>query len=104
MGRPLTASVPHKLGRDEARRRIEGGFTALQRNMTGGLGGLVSFQRRWEGDRLHFEGGSLGQRVSGRLDVLEDTVQIEVDLPELLAAIADKVLGRLKQGTRKLLE
>lgn len=56
-----------------------------------------------KGDRLHFEGGALGQRISGRLDVLADSVQIQVDLPELLAAIADRIVGKLKQGTQKLL-
>jgi hypothetical protein len=42
--------------------------------------------------------------LTGRLDVLADSVKIEVDLPEILAAIADKIAGRLKTEGQKLLE
>jgi hypothetical protein len=104
MARPMTASIPHKLGKEEAHRRIASGFADLQRQLTGGMLGMFSVQERWEGDRLHFEGGGLGQKITGRLDVLADSVQVEVDLPEILAAIADRVMGKFKQEAHKLLE
>jgi putative polyhydroxyalkanoate system protein len=104
MGRPVTVNIPHTLGKDEARRRIEDGFTNMQRQMTGGMVGMVSFQQHWEGDRLNFEGSGLGQKISGRLDVLAESVQIQVDLPEMLAAIADRITGKLRTETQKLLE
>lgn len=104
MARPVTVNIPHTLGKDEARRRIEEGFGRMRQQMTGGLGGMLAFQDRWEGDRLHFEGGGLGQKLTGRLDVMADSVQIQLDLPEILAAIAERIAGRLKQEGRKLLE
>ena len=104
MGRPLTANIPHKLGKDEAHRRIADGFGNLQRSLTGGMLGMFSVRERWEGNCLHFEGGGLGQKITGRLDVLEDSVQVQVDLPELLAAIADRITARFTQETQKLLE
>jgi hypothetical protein len=104
MGRPVTASVPHTLGKEEARRRIAEGFANAGQQMGSGMLGMLSFQERWEGDRLHFEGGGLGQKISGRLDVLPDSIQIQVDLPELLAMLADKITGKLKQQTQLLLE
>lgn len=76
----------------------------MRNQMTGGLGMMLSMQERWEGDRLHFEGGGLGQKLSGRLDVLADSVRVELDLPEFLAAIADKIAGRLRIEGQKLLE
>lgn len=102
MSRPITVSIPHELGREEARRRIEAGFGSLGEQL--GTGGLrMTFTERWEGDRLHFTGRTLGQTVSGRVDVMEDAVQVEVILPRLLAALAEKVRGRLAaQGTRLL--
>jgi hypothetical protein len=103
MGRPVTVNIPHTLGKDEARRRIESGFGNLRQQMTGGLGGLLAFQERWEGDRLQFEGGGLGQKITGRLDVLADSVRIELDLPEMLAMIADRIAGTLKKEGQKLL-
>jgi hypothetical protein len=103
MVRPIAISIPHSLSRDEARRRIEEGFAGLQRQMTGGLG-MVSFHQNWEADRLQFEGGLLGQKISGRLEIQSDSIQIQIDLPELLAALADRVAAALKKETRKLLE
>ena len=104
MARPVTVNIPHALGKEEARRRIEEGFGQMRQQMTGGMGAMVAFQERWEGDRLHFEAGGLGQKLTGRLDVMADSVRIELDLPEILAALADKIVGRLKTEGQKLLE
>ena len=108
MARPVTVSIPHALGKDEARQRIEKGFGQLRQQMAGGvggvLGGMVAFQERWEGDRLHFEGTGLGQKMTGRLDVRDNAVEIQLDLPEILAAIADRITGKLKTEGQKLLE
>jgi hypothetical protein len=104
MPRAVTVNIPHTLGKDEARRRIDDGFGRMRQQMTGGLGAMLAFQERWEGDRLHFEASGLGQKLTGRLDVLSDCVQIELDLPELLAALADGISGRLQQEGQKLLE
>ena len=104
MARPVTVNIPHKLGKAEARRRIEEGFGRLRQQMTGGIAGMVTFQERWEGDRLHFEGSGLGQKMTGRLDVLPDSVRVEVDLPEILAAMADLITGRIQKEGQKLLE
>ena len=104
MARPVSVTIPHNLGKDEARRRIEEGFGRMRQQMTGGMGAMLSFQDRWEGDRLHFEGSGLGQKMTGRLDVRADAVDIQIDLPEILAAIADKITGRLKTEGQKLLE
>jgi Putative polyhydroxyalkanoic acid system protein (PHA_gran_rgn) len=104
MARPVTASIPHSLGKEEARRRIAEGFGRMRQQMIGGIGAMLSCEERWEGDRLHFEAGGLGQKATGRLDVMEDSVRIELDLPEMLAALADKIVGRLKTEGQKLLE
>lgn len=104
MSRPVSVSIPHALGKDEARRRIEEGFGRMRQQMTSGLGAMMSFQERWEGDRLHFEGGGLGQKMTGRLDVRAEAVEIQLDLPEILAAIAEKITGKLKSEGQKLLE
>lgn len=104
MAAPLTINIPHSLGKDEARRRIEQGFAGIQQQMAGGAMRLVSFQQRWEGERLHFEGSAFGQRITGRLDVLSNSVQIQIDFPALLAAIADCIKSGLTKKTQKLLE
>jgi hypothetical protein len=104
MARPVTVNLPHSLGKDEAHRRIEQGFGRLQQQLGGGLAGMLQFTNRWEGDRLNFEGTGLGQKIAGRLDVLADSVHVELDLPEMLAALADKIAGALQKEGQKLLE
>ena len=101
MAKPVIVNIPHDLGRDEARRRLETGFGRI-RDQIGAFG--VSFQERWEGDRLYFEGGRFGQKIAGRIDVLQDSVRLEVDLPWILAGIADKLQGRVQKEGRLLLE
>jgi hypothetical protein len=46
----------------------------------------------------------VGQSVAGRLDVLEEAVRMEVDLPPFFAMIADKVKGRLQKEGQLMLE
>src|SRR4051812_23237805 len=108
MARPVSVSIPHSLGKVEARKRIETGFGQLRNQMSGGLSGalgsMVKFQETWEGDRLSFVGTGLGQKISGRLDVRENAVDIQLDLPEILAALADRITGKLKTEGQKLLE
>lgn len=100
MAKPVIVNIPHDLGRDEARRRLESGFGRI-RDQIGALG--VSFQERWEGDRLHFDGGRFGQKIAGRIDILPDSVRVEVDLPWILASIAEKLQGRLQKEGQLLL-
>ncbi len=104
MSRPIAVTLPHQLGRAEARRRIEQGFAHLVGQMTGGLGAMLAHHERWEGDRLHFEAGALGQKMTGRLDVLDDSVRVEIDLPAILAALAERIVGRLKHEGQNLLK
>jgi hypothetical protein len=104
MAKPVTIDIPHNLGTDEARRRIATGFARLRSQMTGGLGNMISFQERWDGDCLHFEGSAVAQKLTGRLDIKNDSVQMQLDLPEILAAIADRIRRKLQEEGRKLLE
>ena len=100
MAKPIVVSIPHELGREEARRRIEEGIGRI----THQFGEGVKRTKAWEGDCLAFSAKVVGQAVAGRLDVLEDAVRMEVDLPPFFAMIADKVKGRLKKEGQLMLE
>lgn len=103
MARPVTVRIPHELGKDEARQRIERGFGSIEEQLGGGSL-KMKLQERWEGDRMHFTGGTFGAKVSGHLDVMEDEVVVEVVLPALLAALAETVKDRLRRQGTLLLE
>ena len=102
MSKTITVSIPHDLGKAEARRRIEEGFGKLGAQMGGE--GLMSVTRAWEGDRLSFAAKVLGQGITGRLDVQDKLVRMEVDLPNVLGMIANKIKGRLQKEGHLLLE
>lgn len=101
MSKPVIVNVPHELGREEARRRLHGGFGRI-RDQIGGK--ALAFEEHWDGERMHFRAGALGQKVTGRVDVFEKSVRIEVDLPWILASIAEKLQGRLQKEGTLLLE
>ena len=102
MARAVTVRIPHELGKDEARRRIDSGFGSIEEQLGGSL--KMRFENRWEGDRMHFTGGTFGHKVRGHVDVHEDEAVVEVVLPTLLAALAEKVKGQLRRQGTLLLE
>jgi hypothetical protein len=101
MPKPLVINIPHELGREEAKRRLERGFGQIREQIGGKA---LAFEERWEAGCLHFSAGAFGQRVTGRADVLEESVRLELDLPWMLAAIAEKLQRRVKQAGTLLLE
>jgi putative polyhydroxyalkanoate system protein len=100
MTKVVTVTIPHELGRAEARKRVDAGFDDLSRHL-GGLGGV---SRSWEGDRLNFAFAAMGQAISGTLDVADRGIRLEVLLPNLLAMMAGKLKGRLHKEGQLLLE
>src|SRR5215212_4504557 len=100
MSKPITVTIPHQLGRIEARRRLEQGFGRIREQISGRA---VDVEESWQGDRLSFRAGVLGQSITGHLDVMDDSVRVEVDLPWFLASIAEKMKGRLQHEGQLLL-
>jgi hypothetical protein len=100
MADPVVVDIPHKLGRAAARARIAGGVGTIAEIVPGG----GHFEQRWEGDTLHFTVSAMGQKVSSRVDVLDDKVHAEVDLPPMLALFAGKIREKLTEKGTKLLK
>lgn len=101
MSKAITLTIPHELGRTEARRRIDEGFASLAQHMGAAAGVLT---KDWSGDHLNFAVAALGQRISGSIEVEDASVRLEVLLPNLLAMMAERVRGRLKKEGQLLLE
>ena len=101
MSKPVVVSIPHRLGREEASRRIKSGFGHASSQFAGILN--IS-QQEWAGDRLTFRASALGQDAAGSVDVREDHVLIEVTLPWLLAKIAERLVPAIRREGVLLLE
>ncbi|KRE20784.1 hypothetical protein ASE66_08105 [Bosea sp. Root483D1] len=97
MKRPVIITISHSLGRDAARRQLQGGVGKV-RDKLGGFG-MQLVDETWQGDTLQFGVAALGQTVSGKIEVEDALVRVEVMLPLLLAVFAEKLkLGVEKQG------
>ena len=92
MSRPLIVSIPHKFGRQEARRRLDAGVARLRPE-------LSVFLRRldyhWEDDTLKFIASALWQQITGRIEVLDDAVRVEIDLPWAMQLLRDTIARRV---------
>jgi hypothetical protein len=100
MSKPLVVSIPHNLGKAEATRRLQTGVGQLKQQFSGQI---ASFDEQWQADRMSFKVGAMGQTVTGHLDIQEDAVRVEVQLPWILAMAAEKARGFIqKQGTLML--
>jgi hypothetical protein len=85
MPAPLIVSIPHRLGRAEATRRLKGGLARAATSVPV----LSVDEERWEDDRMIFRVRALGQAASGHVDVADDHVRVEVTLPALLQRFAE---------------
>ena len=101
MQRPINVALPHKLGREEARRRIAANIGKLESHIPGG----ADVSSRWEGDTLKLDIGTMGQSVESEIAVDEALVHCRIQLPGLLSLFAAPIEAMLtKRGGDLLLE
>jgi hypothetical protein len=102
MASPININIPHQLGVEEAKRRIERGFGELQSQIAAVR--VADVHKAWEGDLMRFGMKVAGQGLTGRLTVLASAIHIEIELPGILGAIANTIKGRLQKHGQLLLE
>ena len=101
MSAPLVVSIPHRLGKDEAVRRLKTGLGQARTS----FGHLMSVDEEvWNGDRLTFRMRALGQAASGTIDVTDDQLRLEVALPWLLAKLSERLVPAIRKEGTLLLE
>ena len=100
MSQPLIVSIPHKLGQQEAKRRLDSGIARLRPE----LGALVNgLDYRWEGDTLNFNASAMWQTITGRVEVLDDAIRIEIELPWIMSLLGDTIAAQARaRGTALL--
>ena len=101
MSKPLLVSIPHRLGKDEAIRRLQSGLDKVSTN----FGHLFTVQEAtWASGRLAFRVSALGQMTSGTIDVADDHVAVEIVLPWLLAQLVDQLQPLIRREGALMLE
>jgi hypothetical protein len=100
MASPMTFDIPHRLGKAEAKRRIEAGIPKLERHIPGG--GTV--QAHWPSeDRVHMVVTAMGQTIDADLSIEEAKVHAAVKVPMFLAVMAGTISGFVKTSAEKML-
>lgn len=103
MARPVTITLSHDLGKDEARLRVRNGFGKLKASIANGM--MLKFTEEWTSeDQLSFTAKGFGQTVFGTIDIFPAHVRIEATLPDLLASLAETISGKVEQQGKLLLE
>jgi hypothetical protein len=97
---PLAFDLPHSLGAEEARRRIDSGVGSLKNHIPGG----AEVRSAWTGDQLGLQIVAMGQEVNARLDVRETLVHLEMMLPPALAFFAKPIELAMRRGGAAMLE
>ena len=100
MSGPISVDLPHRLGAEEAKRRIAANMGSL----TGHLPAGAEVSSSWQGDRLKLAVGALGQQVDAGIDVREDVVRVTVLLPPALAFFGGIIEAGLRKAGPTMLE
>jgi len=101
MAKPVVVSIPHHLGRAEAARRLK---TGLEHARTTFGSHFAVLQENWSGDHLDLRVALLGHATGGSIDVADDHVRIEIELPWLLGMVAEKAKALIAKQGQLMLE
>jgi putative polyhydroxyalkanoate system protein len=92
--------IPHALGREEARRRIEAGLPKLAQHIPGG--GTVD--ATWQGeDALTLGIVAMGQKVAVDMAIGDADVRGTVKVPMMLAMMSGPIAEFVKTSAEKML-
>ena len=99
MSAPLVVSIPHKLGREEAVRRLKTGLARAAASIPV----MQVEEERWSGDTMNFRIRAMGQIASGQVDIADDHVTVQVVLPWLLQRFAEMAQATIRKRGQLLL-
>ena len=95
MRSPTVVEIPHKLGREEAARRLRARVGELASHVPGRTAEVRS---SWPGeDRMALEVAAMGQTVSATIDVDDRLVRVSFLLPAMLGFFS----GAIADATRR---
>lgn len=93
----LEVRVPHALGRDEVRRRLDAAVVRARDEYADKVGGIDA---SWEGeDRLKLMLTIMGMDIGSEVEILVAELVVRVDVPGMAGLFA----GRIKDGIQERL-
>ena len=98
---PITVTISHRLSREEAKRRIDSGLASVRAEVAPYV---KTLDYTWDDHRLDFRVVAMMQTITGRIEVNDDSIKIELGLPRLLHLLARTIKGRIENRAAALLE
>jgi len=97
----MEIAIPHTLGREEARRRIEAGLPKLAAHIPAG----GTMEAHWQGDyALSLTIKAMGQTIPVTLAIEEGRLLGEVTVPAFLKMMAGQIAEFVKVSAGKMLD
>lgn len=98
----MKVSLPHSLGQEEVRRRMHEHGHEIGNYFPAGM---ATVETSWPNeDRMDLLIRAAGQRMEGGIDVFEDRVDIELDLPAMLGFLRGTIESAVRTHGGRLLE
>lgn len=101
MSRPVVVTISHQLGQQGAKDRIQRSLGQIRTQLAPYVTGM---EDNWTEDQLNFRLVAVGQTVTGRIEVFEKFVRVEIALPGLLGFVGGMIGGRIREQGTSLLE
>lgn len=96
----LSLSIPHQYDRGEAKKRTQEIVAQYRKDLGSTIGHL---DERWNGDTMEFTFVAMGMPIKGQAQVEDYAVRFEVELPGLLASLANPIKQSIESQARKVL-
>lgn len=98
----MRVALPHDLGRDEVRRRLKERSHEISDFVPGGM---AQVDTRWpDEDRMELTVSTMGQAITGDVEIEDDQVIFQVKLPPMLSFVRPAIESAIRQNGQKLLE
>ncbi len=98
----MQVAIPHNLGREEVRRRMQARGHEIGDNIPGGM---ADVQTSWPSeDRMTLSISAMGQALTGHIDIEEEQVLFEMMLPPALGFLKPIVEAAIADQGRRMLE
>jgi hypothetical protein len=101
MGQIVSVDVKHSLGAEEAQRRVQSGIDGLRQKYAAQLSKL---QVDWSQGRGDVTIAAMGQTFKGAMEFFPDIVRVSLELPWVLAMIAEKAKNLMTRHTGEMLQ
>ncbi|MEZ5681615.1 MAG: polyhydroxyalkanoic acid system family protein [Erythrobacter sp.] len=98
----MRVPIPHQLGKDEVRRRLQSRSHEIGNYIPGGM---AQVDTGWpDEDTMSLSVRTMGQGVDGRVLIEDSQVIFEIDLPPALSFVEPMVANAIRSKGQKMLE